>query len=199
MDKKNAPAKERIFDAAVGCLEKYGLKKLTIRLIAHEASVNSAAINYYFGTKEALIDLVMRKTLEEMVKMPAELFEAAAGTLGDRLENFFIGFLDGLFQWRGITRAHLYAPLMEGRYDTEFFRKFGAFFEALVGQVTGVDPGFDLERLRLMLIEIFAAVLLPALMPKAFVGFSSLDFDDAATRRAYVHDVVVRFFPPARP
>jgi AcrR family transcriptional regulator len=198
MTKKSAPAKDRIFDAAVACLEKSGLKKLTIRMIALEAGVNSAAINYYYGSKEALLDAVMKQTLQEMIKMPAELFETATGSLGDRLEVFFVGYLEGLFHWRGISRAHLYAPLMEGRYDTEFFRGFKEFFESLLEQSHRVDPSIGTDRLRLILIEIFSAILLPGLMPKAFIGFSNLDFDDIAARRAYDKDVIGRYFSRGR-
>ena len=198
MAEKSAPAKERIFNAAVDCLEEFGLDKLTIRLIARKAGVNSASINYYYGSKDALVDIVMKKTLEEMTKMPAELFEAASGPLSARLEAFFVGLLDGMFHWRNVTRAHLYAPIMEGRYDTEFFTGFNIFLNALLEQSLKADPGVDVQALRLTLIEIFSAALLPGLLPKAFVGFSDLDFDDPAARRAYVKDVIARFFPRGR-
>ncbi len=195
MTDKKASARDRIFEAAVECLEHDGLKKMTVRKIATLAGVNSAAINYYFGTKEALVGLIMRKTLDEMIKMPAELFASASGSFGERLESFFIGYLEGLFRWRGVSRAHLYAPLIEGRYDTEFMHAFDVFFEALLAQLTRLDSGLAIERLRLQLIQVFSAILFPGLMPKVFIGFAGLDFDDVDTRRDYVRGVVRIFFP----
>ena len=42
-------AREKIILAAIGCIEKDGLRRVTIRGIARAAGANSAAISYYFA------------------------------------------------------------------------------------------------------------------------------------------------------
>jgi AcrR family transcriptional regulator len=58
---------DRILEAAVACIEEYGVHRLTVRRIAAKAGVNTAAINYYFRTKEQLMDKVDELT----IRMPS--------------------------------------------------------------------------------------------------------------------------------
>lgn len=51
---------DKIINATVSCIEKYGIKKTTIRQIGKEAGVNSASINYYFRSKDILMQHVMK-------------------------------------------------------------------------------------------------------------------------------------------
>ena len=53
----------KIIEAAIDCIEQFGLKGATNRRIAEKAGVNLAAINYYFRSKENLIERVMETTL----------------------------------------------------------------------------------------------------------------------------------------
>ena len=55
---------ERIVVAAIECVEEYGLHGTTIRRIAQKAGVNSAAISYYFRSKEKLLDRAMQDALK---------------------------------------------------------------------------------------------------------------------------------------
>lgn len=54
MEPTQVPARERIIDTATDIFGKNGYKATTIRMIATEAHVNVASINYYFGDKEGL-------------------------------------------------------------------------------------------------------------------------------------------------
>ena len=51
MSTEEQSIRERIFLATLTCIERDGLDSMTVRDIAKEANVNTAAINYYFGTK----------------------------------------------------------------------------------------------------------------------------------------------------
>ncbi len=55
--------RERILDAAEGLLARRGLGATSIRLITATAGVNLAAVNYHFGTKEALVEAVFQRRL----------------------------------------------------------------------------------------------------------------------------------------
>jgi AcrR family transcriptional regulator len=194
MEKKDIPAKPKIIAATIDCIERDGIQNLTIRKIAREAGVNSAAINYYFGTKDALVETAMRQTLDEMMTMPEEIFDAAKGEASDRIEAFFGSFLEGLVRRRGIVKAHLYEPLMEGNYETDFIRRFGEFLAALAGRVRSVIPFVDETVVRLSIIQTVSAVMLPGLLPQAFLRFSTLDFEKPDVRSQYIRALVRKIY-----
>ena len=64
MNDKPASVEGKIIQAAIECIEKYGISGATNRQIALEAGVNNAAINYYFRSKEVLIQRCMEITLK---------------------------------------------------------------------------------------------------------------------------------------
>ena len=48
--------KEKILHATIDAIVKNGIQNVTTRVIAQEAGVNNAALHYYFGTKEQLLE-----------------------------------------------------------------------------------------------------------------------------------------------
>ena len=61
---RNADTRERILDAAERLFMAYGYDGTSMRQITGEAGVNLAAVNYHFGSKEALIQEVFRRRLD---------------------------------------------------------------------------------------------------------------------------------------
>jgi len=55
--------RSRILDAAESLLVEHGLDATTLRMITARAHANLAAVNYHFGSKEALIEEVFRRRL----------------------------------------------------------------------------------------------------------------------------------------
>jgi len=53
--------KKRIIQATIICIEKDGIQSLTTRSVAKEAGVNNAAINYYFGSKDKLLEETLKQ------------------------------------------------------------------------------------------------------------------------------------------
>ncbi len=61
-----ADTKTRILDAAERLFAEQGFDATSLRAITGEASVNLAAVNYHFGSKDALIEAVLARRLEPM-------------------------------------------------------------------------------------------------------------------------------------
>ena len=71
----------RILDAAEELFVKHGLETTTLRMITGAAQANLAAVNYHFGSKEALIEAVFRRRLtwlNEQRLAALDAFEAEA-------------------------------------------------------------------------------------------------------------------------
>lgn len=56
----------RILDAAEELFLQHGFEGASMRMLTARAGVNLAAINYHFGSKDALIEAVLRRRLDPM-------------------------------------------------------------------------------------------------------------------------------------
>lgn len=56
----------RILDAAEELFMQHGFEGASMRMLTAQAGVNLAAINYHFGSKDALIEAVFRRRLDAM-------------------------------------------------------------------------------------------------------------------------------------
>src|ERR671936_54679 len=64
----------RILDAAEELFMQHGFEGTSMRLLTAKAGVNLAAVNYHFGSKDALIEAVFHRRLDPMnVARMAEL------------------------------------------------------------------------------------------------------------------------------
>lgn len=93
---RNIDTRERILDAAERLFMAHGYDGTSMRQITGDAGVNLAAVNYHFGSKEALMQEVFRRRLdwlnEERMRM---LDEMEAGSGGQPLKPSQI--VDGFF------------------------------------------------------------------------------------------------------
>ncbi len=190
MSPKKHVVREKILTSAIECIETQGLQALTIRSIASKAGVNSAAINYYFSTKENLVEEALDRTLEEFKRIPEETLQVDSLDPQARLRAFFNTFFDGLVRWPRIVRAHLQPPLFEANYGTRFVDTFNSFLTGLLRRLEEMPLGPREHNLRFRIIQSISAVLIPGLMPGFFRYFAGLDFADPEARRSYVDDLV---------
>lgn len=91
-----ADTRSRILDAAESLFMEHGFDATTLRMITAEAHANLAAVNYHFGSKEALIEEVFRRRLtwlneQRIAALDALEAEAQGAPLKPRqiVESFF--------------------------------------------------------------------------------------------------------------
>lgn len=194
MPEERRKAREKILLAAINCIEKSSLQACTIRRIAKEAGVNSAAINYYFGSKEKLVHEALARTLEEFGKMPDEATAPAVPLSQEFIESLFQTLMEGIFRWPGIAKAHLYGPMIENKCDELFIRTLGGFIDVMLAKFKKMRPGEKEDILKMRLIQMISAVLVPGLTAGMFPLAAGIDFSDPAVRKRYVSELVIRFF-----
>jgi AcrR family transcriptional regulator len=160
-------ARERIVLAAVEILEKEGAAGITTRRIAELASVNSASVNYYFGSREKLLDYVMSATLEHG-------FRDWEAILGKRELDLPIRFfcvvslmLEGVRRYPGLVRSHLVEAVTPSSSE-RFLRVFGGFLDKCADALAsgpGMDGGDARIRCGQMLSAAVFAGLVPGMLP----------------------------------
>lgn len=75
----SSEAKNKILWAAANVFAENGYRHGTIRQIANKAEMNVAAVNYYFGNKEALYQEVLKTWTEESFKKYPVMQESETG------------------------------------------------------------------------------------------------------------------------
>src|SRR5258705_4425567 len=66
IDATSAGTKTRILDAAEPLFMEHGFEATSLRSLTSAASVNLAAVNYHFGSKEELFQAVLTRRLDPM-------------------------------------------------------------------------------------------------------------------------------------
>ena len=109
---KREQTKYEIITAAVECIDEFGIKGATIRKIADKAGVNSAAISYYFGSRDDLINIAMESTLDNAFDFTDFVYPKNAD-YKTVLKSMFEHWRHGTVSYPGITRAH-FEDIMAG-------------------------------------------------------------------------------------
>jgi AcrR family transcriptional regulator len=80
---KSLGTKKRIMDAAESLFADRGFYATSLRDITTAAEVNLAAVNYYFGSKEVLLDAVLERRLGPMNTERLQMLESALKRAGE--------------------------------------------------------------------------------------------------------------------
>lgn len=179
----------KIIEAAIDCIEAFGLKGATNRRIAEKAGVNLAAINYYFRSKENLIDKVMETTLNNAFDW--EDIQALPGnTAEERCIAVFEELIEGGCKYPGISRAHFYDLVNDGDYESPIAKRYSAFMKRLVEDLYQRGTYLNREQLGLACSQIASACLMAILAPKLNDASLGINFFNPETRHEFVTSLV---------
>jgi AcrR family transcriptional regulator len=162
--------KEKIVNAAIECIEQYGMAGTTIRKVARIAGVNSAAISYHFGGEKKMIDTALARTLQNAFSLSDfEAFEDAE--LKTYLTAVFGFLIRGAFRFPNISKAHLYDVYIGGEDNAPVSVALSGFLEELLAKIR---PKTDLEEavLRRRLFTLMAQVVYFIVSPRLLTGFA---------------------------
>ncbi|MDI1479563.1 TetR/AcrR family transcriptional regulator [Polyangium sp. y55x31] len=168
-------ARERIIEAAIEVVEREGIEALTVRAIALQAGVNVAAINYYFGSKERLVEVVLARTLENafggQLRELDALVEAEGGDVRAALERFVPELLPDAVRYPRISAAHLHDAIARQDYTGPAVQGYRDFLEGFFRRVRSVLPAGSEEEQRLRVAAFWSAIHMVCLAPRLCEGF----------------------------
>ncbi len=194
MSNEDASAQGKIVEATIECIEREGIQAVTIRKIAKLAGVNSAAINYYFRSKEKLVEEVMRSTVEHVFEDWREIINDESRSVRERLFLLFTDYMEGAIMFPGISKAHMWEPLINNNYEALFVKLLNGFFQNLVKKLS-LELKRPVKELKLVVIHLFSAVTMPVLMPDLYRDFyDGKTFREAKVRRALIEHVLKLYF-----
>lgn len=167
-----ATPQERIVLATIECVERYGVTGTTVRRITEAAGVNVASINYYFGSKDALLETALAQTLNEA--FPKALIEATGmvsrhgGNIETGIRDFFRGHLVKAFSYPGIAVAHLREALLQQDYSGAAVIAARDFLEGFYRLVSPAMLQRTEPERRLAVLQVWATIFNLAMLPQLF-------------------------------
>ncbi|QRN83902.1 TetR/AcrR family transcriptional regulator [Chloroflexota bacterium] len=181
--------KQHILISTIDAIEKHGLSNLTTRLIADEAGVNNAALHYYFGTKEQLVDAALDQTARHMLE-DTEAFVKSEGHIEERIKSILIYLIDGIQKYPNIIRAHMIGPLFYKERQESLLNLLDSWIsltaEALI-------PFVEVEKMtgvRMHLNMIFSQILMAGLFNYPTSGQTWMDFQDEKVRGEFLDEAI---------
>ncbi|MDY6867848.1 MAG: TetR/AcrR family transcriptional regulator [Chloroflexota bacterium] len=175
--------KEHILLSTIDAIEKHGLMNLTTRLIAEEAGVNNAALHYYFGTKEHLLDKALNQTAYHMLEDTKTILESEK-PIDIRICEMFEYIIEGILRFPNIIRAHLVGPLLYTERQTELSFLLKSWVE-LASEA--IKPHISTEKtaqLKLNLNMVFSIILISGLLAGPPEEYGWIDLEDVDERRS---------------
>lgn len=109
-----ADTRERLLDVAERLFAEHGFDAVSLRAITTEAGANLAAVNYYFGSKEALIEAVVARFVEPVNRKRIELLDGIKRGEKCDARSIAKAFLDPVLEAaaRGIEGDNRFFKLM---------------------------------------------------------------------------------------
>jgi AcrR family transcriptional regulator len=114
----SSTARDRLLDAAEDVLRRDGIRGLSIRRVTATAGVNVAAVNYEFGSKEALLAGLLGRLLEPLTRERIRRLDALpAGADVRQIVTAFLEPLLRLADTRGAALSELLRHVAASRAD----------------------------------------------------------------------------------
>jgi len=161
---KDSKTKESILNTTIELIKTEGLEKVTLRKIAALADVNLALINYYFGSKDKLINEALKLLLASFQEAFLLLDNHSVPPI-KRLKNFMMEYVTSLTKYPELLREILgkgdisFESQME--YKT-YMKTMGINkIKATLQEITGEE---NQDILSMMMMQIHAAIFFPILM-----------------------------------
>jgi TetR/AcrR family transcriptional regulator, regulator of cefoperazone and chloramphenicol sensitivity len=185
MNETQPSVEDRIIEATIDSIEKYGISGATNRRIAEAARVNIAAINYYFRSKDVLIQRVMEITLKNAFDL-SDVLPMPGATAQERCAAIFSDILEGGVQYPNLSRAHFHSLLVEGQPDARLQAYITRFLEEQAKDLRGRGLALSPAEAKLALMQIFSAVMIATLAPD-LVEYSGVSLQTPNERQGYVN------------
>jgi TetR/AcrR family transcriptional regulator len=122
--------RERLLDAAVTCFTTHGIAAASLRSIAVAAGVTPAMVNYYFGSKQRLLDAFVAERVLPLVAILGAGIRAADEDPRALVETFV----------RGLHAAVKSSPWLPALWLREVISENGALREVLFAQISHQVP-----------------------------------------------------------
>ncbi len=187
MLEEKTDTRSKIIEAAAEIIGKERNLNLTIREIAGRAEVNIASINYYFRSKENLMEEVECLMLENIKLIYNSLFDETAEAK-DRLMSWADTLMKHLIDYPGILYMIGTRVLQrESMGLTEYLNLLETGLTPVVKELTGIT---DKNTLSFKVMHLISGVVYPVLIHSTTDETAWIKINDNNARRKYITSLI---------
>lgn len=194
MDNEELSVQDKIILATIDCIEEEGINAVTTRSIAKKANVNSASINYYFGTKDNLLQKTFESRLSHVKSDLKEIIEHNKDNVDLAVKDFLAYTFEGMIRYPGFMKANFYEAFINNNYDGASVKWINDTLNSLLENMKQNNPEINLEDIKLSMTQMISSILLVGLMPNLFNDFLGMDIRDAESQKKYIDYLFERHF-----
>lgn len=198
MNQVEKSVREKIIIAAIACIEEQGIHAITIRAIAKEAGVNSAAINYYFGSKEKLLDETLRHATRHALGDAVELATRRIDNPYLSLCGIFSFLLQGMLRYPGLMKAFFYNSFVLEDYKGIFIQQLMTLLDDLLKRLEPLVAEADRANLRLSVTQICSSIFFIGLFPRWYQDSFGFDFSFPESQKEFIAHLFRHYFTSAQ-
>lgn len=182
-------SKQAILEAATQLISEKGeqLSGITVRDICRRAGVGLGLVNYYFGSKDALIDQCVERIINGIVAKFADIREKT-DTLPPMEKLLFLGDMTFtfLFEHEAVSRISVLSDLAHPKEDDNTHRTFTAYLPL----VAACRPAWSEKKVQEKTFYLITLMQQSFLRHRQISTLMDIDFSDSAQRSAYHKKIV---------
>lgn len=184
MTKREKQIRERIMDATIELIQKYGdTNMITIREIAASAEVGVAMINYHFQTKENLINQCIMKMIQNTIRQLETYSRSTDINAIDKIRELGKGIAGFMVKNPGFSKISMTNDIVSASEIDNSAQIIKMLFP-LVKEING-DKKTDQE-IYFMLHMLVSSIVLGFLRKDVLMPLSGFDFTNTDQREAFV-------------
>lgn len=184
---EDTSVRQKIILAVIDCIEKEGIQNLTTRSIAQEAGVNIAAINYYFRSKEKLVEETFDQIGKHFITDLEEMLSSK--DIKKVIEEPLAYIFQGCIKFPNILRAVLYEPFLNNNYEGIFVKGLNNIIEKLCERLEAKKDDSRISAVKLILLQFMSTALFLGMFPGFFNGSASIDLRSKELQEEYIRYV----------
>ncbi len=180
--------KEKIIRVTMEIIAVEGFQNVTIRKIANRAGVNLAAVNYHYGSKDAVINEALKTVTVQLINAFLCLKNEDLDPQ-TKLEHFIKEYAEVLFKYPDIIKIiidqniHNYPSRVEAGYQ-EYLKEEGA--ELIRRTFEQIKPGESKMVLSMRALQLLSCLAFPILMGENVSEMIAVDLGDIENRQVYI-------------
>ena len=185
--KENLPTKAKIIRVAMDMIAEEGFQSITIRKVAAQAGVNIAAVNYHFGSKDALVDEAL-KSLTVQLKNAFKCLQTLSDDEETKLAVFVKNYTDILFKYPDIIKNMINHAIHDNPLDLQveyitFLKTQG--FELIKQTISHIRPDQDECVVSLKALHLLSGLSFPIIMGKYVKEVMGVDLLNEELRQTH--------------
>lgn len=181
-DEQECPKRQQILNVTLELLKTEDFEEITVRKIAKRANVNVALINYYFGSKDKLLNSAVQ-ILVTSFKEAFSILDTEGMDPREKLKTFLMKYLTISRQYPFIVRRLVVKDPFLFDSQKEFFEFIKAIgLRSLLRTVGEISGETDQEKLTIMTSHLLGASFLPMLLEPLYKSITGFPFPDEETR-----------------